>query len=160
MHTEERKLAEAAAALSVEDFEWLKENRMIAESAPDPEKPVHSHVTISQQEAASQETAPGKKTRKRRYIKRQWPETGTILQGDYEGVRYEVEVIPSPRYKAGRALKILTGPAAGKTSHSMSGAMFVATESQRKEKSLGRKGLVNGWTFWRAKGGHANETKS
>ena len=158
MHSEERKLAEAAAALTVEDFRWLQEHGMITETTPDSEKPVHSHVTTSQQEAASQDITPGKKTRKRRYIKRQWPETGTILQAGCEGTHYEVEVIAAPRYKAGKALKILTGPAAGEICHSMSGAMLKATEAQRQEHGLGRKGLANGWTFWKEE--HANETKS
>ena len=66
MEKEEKKLAEAVAALTVEDVEWLQENGMIAEVAADSEKPAHCHVTISQQEAASQETTPAKKTREMR----------------------------------------------------------------------------------------------
>jgi len=41
------------------------------------------------------------------------------------------------RYKSGRALKVLTGPAAGRIFSSMSGAMLAAT---------------NGWEFWKRAG--------
>ena len=105
-------------------------------------------------EAASQEARPGQsRTRKRRHLIREWPETGAILEADYQGTHYEAEVIPAPQYKSGKAIKILTGNAAGQVSHSMSGAMLVATEHQRKEQGLGRKGLANGWSFWKVREG-------
>ena len=161
MNAEDRKLAQAAAGLTAEDFEYLQEHGMVP--ATDTGNPSDSRVMASraaptQPQAASQETNPGdSKKRKRRHLKRQWPETCTILEADYEGTHYEVEVIPAPQYKSGKALRILTGNAAGQVSHSMSGAMFVATESQRKQQGLGRKGLANGWSFWKVKEGGAYE---
>ena len=152
MNAEERKLAQAAAGLTVEDFEYLQEHGMI--SAPDSRVTV-SHATATQPQADSQESR-----RKRRHLKREWPETGTILEADYEGTHYEAEVMPAPQYRSGRAIKILTGNAAGQVSHSMSGAMLVATESQRKQQGLGRRGLANGWSFWKAKEGGAYESKT
>ena len=83
-------------------------------------------------------------------MKHEWPEVGTILEVDYEGVHYDAEVIAAPRCKSGRALKILTGPAAGTVHHSMTGSMLAATEVQRDENDLGRKGVANGWDFWNA----------
>ena len=57
-------------------------------------------------------------------------------------------MIQERRFKSGRALRLLSGPAAGQVHHSLSGAMLAATESQRQEQGLGRKGVSNGWTFW------------
>jgi hypothetical protein len=68
-------------------------------------------------------------------------------------------VIAAPRYRSGRALKLLTGPAAGAVCHSFSGAMLKATEAQRQERGLGRKGAASGWGFWRAKGGADGQKK-
>jgi hypothetical protein len=162
MNAEERKLAQAAASLTVEDFEYLQEHRMIPTADttnPSDTRAAATHAAPTQPQAASQEASPHKK-RKRRHLERHWPETGAILQADYEGTHYEVEVIPAPQYKSGKALRILTGNAAGLVSHSMSGAMFVATESQRKQQGLGRKGLANGWSFWKVREGGANEGRT
>ncbi len=81
----------------------------------------------------------------------QWPEVGTILEADYEGLHYEAEVISAPRYKSGKAVRILTGPATDAVERSMSGAMLKATEKQRKASDLGKKGASNGWKFWKVK---------
>ncbi len=91
------------------------------------------------------------KKRKRRKVRHRWPEVGTILEADYEGVHYEAEVVSAPRYKSGKAVKILSGPAAGKVKSSMSGAMNLATQKQRRENDLGQKGVANGWEFWKVK---------
>jgi len=164
MNAEERKLAQAAASLTVEDFRYLQEHGMIpTQDAGNPSdtRIAVTHAAPTQPEAASQETSPREsKKRKRRHLGREWPETGAILEADYEGTHYEVEVIPAPQYKSGKALRILTGNAAGQVSHSMSGAMFVATESQRKRQGLGRKGLANGWAFWKVREERANEGKT
>ena len=151
MNAEDSKLAEAAALLTVEDFQYIQEHDMIP--APDTRAAV-THEAPTQQQAASQETR-----RKRRHLKRPWPETGAILEADYQGTHYEAEIIPAPQYRSGKAIKILTGDAAGQVSHSMSGAMLVATEHQRQQQGLGRKGLANGWSFWNVKGG-ANEAQT
>ena len=149
MNAEDSKPAQAAASLTTEDFEYLQEQGMI----PAPNTRVTaSHEAATQPQSASQETSPNKKHR-RRHLERAWPETGTILEADYQGTHYEAEVIPGPQYRSGKAIRILTGNAAGQVSHSFSGAMLVATEHQRKEQGLGRKGLANGWSFWKVKGG-------
>jgi len=145
MNSEERALAEAAAALTVDDYGYLQEHGMI--DVPAHTSNPDTQVTATREEEEPPEPRP---KRKRRTIQREWPAVATILEADYEGVRYEAEVIAAPRYKSGRAVKILTGPAAGTVFHSMTGAMLVATEVQREESNLGRKGVANGWDFWNA----------
>lgn len=147
MNDEERALAQAAASLTVDDFRYLQEHGVIA--APEHTSNPDTQVTVTQEERPP-EARPRHK-RKRRTITREWPEIGTILEADYEGVRYEAEVIAAPRYRSGKALKILSGPAAGTISHSMTGAMLRATEVQRQENGLGRKDVANGWAFWKAR---------
>jgi len=164
MNAEERELAQAAAKLTAEDFRYLQEHRMIPASDtgnPSDTRAAVTHAAPTQPQAASQETSPREsKKRKRRHLGRQWPETSAILEADYEGMHYEAAVIPAPQYKSGKALRILTGNAAGQVSHSMTGAMFVATESQRKQQGLGRKGLANGRAFWKVREGGAHEGKT
>ena len=58
-----------------------------------------------------------------------------------------------PRLKSGKAIKILTGPAAGTTCRSMTGAMLKATDEQRNEMKVGRGGVPNGWDFWKVSTG-------
>jgi len=147
MNDEERALAQAAASLTVDDFRYLQEHGMIAVPAQvsDPD----TQVTVAREEEEPPEPRP---KRKRRTIKREWPEVGTVLQADYEGVHYEAEVIAAPRLKSGKAVRILTGASAGKVCRSLSGAMVEATQKQRKEGGLGKKGVANGWTFWKPKG--------
>jgi hypothetical protein len=145
MNGEERALAQAAASLTVDDFRYLQEHRII--DVPAHTSNPNTQVTVTQEESPSE---PRPK-RKRRTIERDWPEVGTMLEADYEGVHYEAEVIAAPRYRSGRALKILSGPAAGTISHSMTGAMLKATEVQRQQNGLGRKDVANGWSFWKAR---------
>lgn len=143
MKRDEKELAEAAASLTVEDFRYLEAHGMIPqprEEEPEPPRAV----------APSRETAAGRR-RKRRSLSREWPEAGTLLVADYHGVHYEAGVIPAPRHKSGSAVKVLTGPAAGKVFRSLSGAMLEATAQQRAEQGLGKKGVANGWAFWRPK---------
>ena len=158
MQNEERQLAEAAASLTVRDLEWLQSHRMIPNEAAHSENAPLSQESVSEQEDPSQEessqkahAAPEKRTRKR--VPHEWPEVSTILEADYHGVHYEVEVIAAPRYQSGKAVKILTGPSAGKVCRSPSGAMVEATQKQREEHSLGKKGVANGWEFWKVKAG-------
>lgn len=87
----------------------------------------------------------------RRQVDHEWPDVGTILEGEYRGNHYEAEVIAMPRYKSGKAIRVLNGPAAGEVERSMSGAMLAATERVREENDLGRKGVSNGWHFWKIK---------
>ena len=149
MHANEKALAEAAASLTVQDFRYLEEHRMVChEEAASPE--------LSSQESASSEKAEGRRQAprparrgKRRQVTHEWPEVGTILEADYEGVHYEAEVIAAPELKSGKAVRVLTGPSAGEVCRSLSGAMIEATQKQREEQCLGKKGATNGWAFWR-----------
>jgi len=130
------------------------------ESASDEE--IGGEKTIfdsSEEEEAAEEENEGaeegeeknKKQRGRRSGGHRWPEVGAILEADYEGAHYEAEVISAARYKSGKAVRILTGPATDSVERSMSGAMLKATEKQRKASDLGKKGVSNGWKFWKVK---------
>ena len=148
MQAQELTLARAASQLTPGDLRYLHENGFLSK------EPADTRATVTQEGAETpEETSPAKKKHKRRRIGHEWAEVGVILEADYHGVHYEAEVVAAPRYQSGRALKILTGPAAGAVCHSFSGAMLVATETQRRESGLGRKGAASGWGFWRAKGG-------
>lgn len=140
MDAKQRELGEAAAALTVEDFGWLEEHEVLSHAATDASKPV--------QETVSQDSKP---QRKRRRPRRQWPPVGTILEADYRGERYEAEVVTAPQLKSDKAVKVLTGPAAGEVCHSLTRAMLKATQIQRQAQNLGRTGVANGWQFWKVK---------
>jgi len=157
----ELELAEAASRLKKQDLAWIEENSQDLKSQELSSQEESSQEESTQEEAgygifsgsadnAKKESQPGKK-RTRRSVKHQWPEVGAVLKADYEGTRYEVEVIASPKYKSGKALLILNGPAEGGVVSSMSAAMLLATDKQRKENNLGRKGVSNGWGFWQVK---------
>ncbi len=146
MNQKERELAEALSSMTVDDFRYLQEHGYVdvpaASSSPD------TQVTATQ---APQTTEPRRRKGRRRQVKHDWPAVGTILEADYEGQHYGVAVVAAPKHKTGKALKILTGPAAGVICRSPTGAMLKATEAQRKEQGLGRKGVANGWVFWMPK---------
>lgn len=142
MDREEKKLAEAAASLTLQDFRYLQEHGMV------PDHVDQAALGEDRKSASCAATRKAKKGRKRRHVKHEWPEVGTILEADYHSVHYEAEVIAAPRYRSGKAVRILTGPGAGRTCRSLSGAMLKATEAQRKEQGLGKKGVANGWDFW------------
>ena len=152
MQNEERQVAEAAASLTVKDLEWIQSHRMVPQAPMPSEKAPLSQEGVSEQEHPSQEESSQKqftrRKNKRRQVEHEWPEVGTILEADYHGQHYEAEVIEAPRYPSGKAIKILTGQAAGKVSRSLSGAMIEATQKQREELGLGKKGVANGWRFW------------
>ncbi len=167
--TQEMELAQAASRLTQQDLAWIEENTQEVSSQEESSQEASSQEESSQevssqetssQEESSQETGSGTmfnsgseqkkpKNRKRRRVKHTWPEVGTILEADYEGTRYEAEVVPAVKYKSGKAVKILSGPAAGKVKSSMSGAMNLATKRQREDNNLGSKGVSNGWEFWK-----------
>lgn len=87
--------------------------------------------------------------RRRRHIEREWPEIGTILSSDYYGTTYTAEIIPATkRLKSGKQIRITSGPEQGTICDSFSEAMITATDKQRAEQNLGRKGTSNGWVFW------------
>ena len=87
--------------------------------------------------------------RRRRHIEREWPDVGTVLSSEYFGATYTAEIIPaSKKLKSGKQIRITSGPTQGTVCDSFSEAMVVATEIQRNEQSLGRKGASNGWVFW------------
>ena len=156
MQDAERKVAEAAASLTVKDLEWVQSHRMILQCPTPSEKQLLSHECASEQEDPSQakssqkaDAAPEKKTR--RSVRHEWPQAGTILQADYHGQHYEVEVIEAPRCTSGKALRIITGTATGSVCRSMSAAMLEATQAQREQQALGKSGVANGWDFWKVK---------
>ncbi len=146
MDQKERELAEALASMTVDDFRYLQEHGMI--DVPADSSSPDTQVTATQTPAT---TEPRK--RKRRTVKHDWPAVGTILEADYEGQHYGVAVVAAPQHKTGKGLKIVTGPAAGVICRSPTGAMLKATEAQRNEQGLGRKGVANGWAFWQGEGG-------
>ena len=148
MNAQELTLARAASQLTPADLGYLNENGLLNKEPADTRATVIQEGTVEQQEGA----APAKRKHKRRRLGHEWAEVGTLLCADYHGVHYEAEVIAAPRHRSGRALKLLTGPAAGAVCRSFSGAMLRATESQRQEQGLGRKSAASGWGFWRAKG--------
>jgi hypothetical protein len=154
MQAQELALARAASQLTPGDLKYLNENGLLSKD------PADTRVTVTQEGTETPEAAlPSKKKHKRRRVGHEWAEVGAILEADYHGVHYEAEVIAAPRYRSGRALKLLTGPAAGAICHSFSGAMLRATEAQRREQGLGRKGAASGWGFWKAKGGADGQKK-
>jgi len=147
MEAYEEVLAKAAASLTVADFHWLKEHGDIQEAASSSEKALSSQPTHAREQSSQGRHTAGE--RKRRQVQHEWPEVGTILETDYHGQHYEAEVIQAGRYRDGKALKILTGSAAGYICRSPSGAMLKATEGQRQEQGLGKRGVTNGWAFWK-----------
>jgi hypothetical protein len=161
MSTDELQLARAAANLTEEDLQWVREHgaQITPQDSREPNSQEDRSEELSSQECASQEDASEKtkpeetpdQDQKRRKVEHEWPQVGTILEAEYEGTRYEAEVISMPRYKSGKAIRLTTGPAAGEVERSMSGAMLTATEKQREEDDLGRKGVSNGWKFWTPK---------
>lgn len=151
MDPRERELAEAAASMTAKDLNYLQENGMLAgEEASRAGRPQGPRPAVST--PAPSVPAPRKPRRKRRRVKREWPDVGTILEAEYEGATYQAEVVEAPQYRSGRAIRILSGPAAGNVCSSMSGAMLKATEVQRHENGLGKRGMANGWGFWTVKG--------
>ena len=119
-------------------------------------QPEHAGVDI---DAAS---APDdtKTLRKRRHVEHQWPAVGTILYGTYFGMTCRAEVAAAKkRLKSGKQLKLLDGPAQGRRFDSFTKAMMAATAKQRHECQLGRRGVANGWSFWRKEGGAAEAVK-
>lgn len=169
---EKQELAMAASKLTRQDLTWIENNTQDLSSQEVNTQETSSQETSSQEESSQDNNNPDPdiftgnnpdpapepdpatasksgKPRKRRSVKHTWPEVGTVLQANYEGVHYEAEVIASPKYKSGKAVKILSGPAAGKVKSSMSGAMNLATKRQREDNNLGSKGVSNGWEFWK-----------
>ena len=151
MNAQEKELAEAAAALTVEDFGYLTEQKVIA--VADTQCSANTQVAAPNTQVNTDAGSSTKPSRKRRHVEHNWPEIGAVLESDYHGTRYQAEVIKASRYKSGKAIKILTGPATGRVCSSLTGAMLQATKKQRKEKGLGKKGVANGWDFWKVKTG-------
>ncbi len=82
-----------------------------------------------------------------------WPLVGAVLTAEYYGQQYRAVVIPArKKLLSGRQLKIESGPAAGEICDSLSAAMILATEAQRRKMNLRRKGVANGWDFWQWEG--------
>ena len=151
MNADKTELAEAAARLQPEDLRFLEERGMLPEEDTGEDTSTDGKEEESTQTATHEEEEPDEEETSRSDADHRWPEVGAVLEADYKGRHYEAEVISMPRYKSGKAVRILTGPAAGEVERSMSGAMMTATEKQREENDLGRSGVSNGWTFWSVK---------
>jgi len=149
MGAKEKELAQAAASLTVEDFEYLKEHSMIPPAEAVSKPNTQGGNTQEETNTPAVPRAAVKRKRRRRTLEHQWPEPGTLLQADYEGVHYEAQVIVDAGSRSQRTVKILSGPAAGRICGSPTGAMMEATEQQRQQANLGKKGVANGWEFWK-----------
>jgi hypothetical protein len=137
----EKELLEAVATLTLSDLEYI---RARADQAPaqDGKSYAKPAPVESAQESRHQR-------RKRRHVPHVWPEVGTELTAEYFGTTYRAVIVKArKRLKSGKQIRILTGPAKGKISDSMSEAMVRATAAQRKRDGLRRKGAANGWDFW------------
>ncbi len=138
-------------AISAEEG-WEEELESVTQSLKAGLERLDSRIEAMTPEAQlSGDSSSSQEKGTRRQIDHEWPDVGTILEGEYRGNRYEAEVIAMPRYKSGKAIRVLNGPAAGEVERSMSGAMLAATERVREENDLGRKGVSNGWHFWEIK---------
>ena len=101
--------------------------------------------------------------RRRRHIERAWPELATKLTAEYYGQTYTAQIVPATKkLKSGKQIVLLDGPAQGTVCDSFSEAMITATEMQRADQNLARKGVSNGWVFWQWDGKPAeyNETRA
>ena len=92
---------------------------------------------------------PAANNRQRRTVDRKWPNVGTTLVARYYDKTYHAIVNESHHYKSGRSIELLDGPAEGTIHSSMSGAMHAATKEQRMLNGLGKRGMANGWSFWK-----------
>ena len=132
---------QALAAMAVEDVSYILSQLRLMEP-----QAVSNTATAADPGAGLAEDDEG---RRRRRIEREWPNTGTILSSDYYGTAYAAEIIPAmKKLKSGKQIRITSGPAQGIVCDSFSEAMLCATEIQRNEQNLGRKGTSNGWLFW------------
>ena len=130
------------AAMPVEDVAYILSQL----PATDP-MPAQSMVTTT--DSGSNQIDDDEESRRRRHIAREWPEAGVILSSEYYGVTYTAEIIPAmKKLKSGRQIRINSGPAQGMICDSFSEAMITATEKQRTDQNLARKGVSNGWLFW------------
>ena len=134
---------QALAAMPVEDVEFILSQ-------------IGAGVPPTAQTNSGNDAATGMLTsddedenRRRRHIEREWPDIGTILSSEYYGTTYTAEIIPATkRLKSGKQIRLTSDLAQGIVCDSFSEAMLCATEIQRNEQSLGRKGTSNGWVFW------------
>jgi len=124
-----------------------------APASPDPPQPQAAPAAPRRRRAKSRG--------KRAHIPHPWPEFGTVIEANYFGTHYTAEIIPAQpdrKLQSGRLIRITSGPAAGTEHASMSGAMEAATEQQRNDQGLGRKGCLSGWDFWKWPGKEASKS--
>jgi len=129
-------------------------------SPPAPPAPAPPSPPQPQAAPAAPRHRRAKSRGKRAHIAHPWPDLGATIEADYFGTHYTAEIIPSPpnrKLQSGRLIRITSGPAAGTEHASMSGAMEAATEHQRNDQSLGRKGCLSGWDFWKWPGKEASK---
>lgn len=132
---------QALAAMSVEDISFILSQ---IQPAGTPMVTLDTGVVIENDHNVDDD-----ESRRRRHIEREWPAVGTELTADYFGVLYGAEIITATkRLKSGRQIRITSGAAKGTICDSFSEAMLTATEDQRNQENLARKGVSNGWLFW------------
>lgn len=137
---------QALTAMPVEDVAFilsqLPSKNTAAVGAPKDVAPQQFEVADT---AGDGTTDSDDDSRRRRHIEREWPEIGTELWADYYGVYYTADVFPAnKRLKSGKQIRITSGPALGTVCDSFSEAMIAATEKQRADQGLARKGVSNG----------------
>lgn len=139
----EKLYQQTLAALPVEDVSFILSQF--------PQAAVPSRQAVADTDAVmeAEPSEEDEESRRRRRIEREWPDVGTVLRAEYYGTTYTAEVIvASKKLKSGKQIHITSGPAQRTVCDSLSEAMIAATEKQRTDQNLGRKGVSNGWLFW------------
>ncbi len=139
----EKLYQQTLAALPVEDVRFILSQFPQATVAVS--QPAAGNSTAMEAEQIEED----EESRRRRRIEREWPAVGTILRAEYFNEQYTAEIVPAvKKLKSGKQIRLTSGPAQGVVCDSFSEAMIAATEQQRTDQNLGRKGVSNGWLFW------------
>ncbi len=139
----EKLYQQTLAALPVEDVSF------ILSQFPQATVAVNQPAAGNNTAMEAEQTEEDEESRRRRRIEREWPAEGTALSAEYYGTTYTAEIIPAAKkLKSGKQIRLTSGPAQGVVCDSFSEAMITATEQQRADQNLGRKGVSNGWLFW------------
>jgi DNA polymerase-3 subunit beta len=130
---------------------WAASRETLGSNYEDKESP-EAQDPPSEDAAKTGTATSARMPRRRRKVDHAWPDVGSRLEGEYQGQSYAAVVIQAAGSKSGRAVQVITGPAAGQTCRSMTAAMEAATAEQRRQLGLGKskKGLPpSGWGFWK-----------
>lgn len=137
---------ETLAALRPDDVRFILANQPRMDGDEDDSPPPVQDQTVAMAGMGDDQDEDG---RRRRHIERDWPDLATKLTAEYYGQTYTAQIIPAKKkLKSNKQIVLLDGPAQGEICDSFSEAMITATEKQRAEQNLARKGVSNGWVFW------------